>query len=360
MGEEWLFDDVTIPNYDLSAISLFKRISNHSAPKPADSGNDQLNWMNNSTANPQILTPEESDNEHWWLYMRGADGTKGQIGVYSQKKENFNPLGPWTLENNGNPIIPLGFNGTADAFTTIDPAVVKADNSSTYYMFYKGLANDIDASSGKRHPSILAAKSTDCINFQPVKGVWKDGAGVADAVFANGKYYLFVSRRVYEAVNPESGDDAIEHKDIIPLGGVYDSNNIALNFDRYSINGQKVTRIDDKWFMFYQCSPCHDDFPDRIHVAYSDDLIHWTKVQNATPLFTRGKRHSWDEGAIWAPEVFQHGDNLYMYYEGWGLKKKNENDTVPNRDKKYFSGGHSEIGVSVCKKSDFLEWCGLK
>lgn len=359
MGEVWYVDNISVPNSDLSSISLFKRVTNHQAPKPNRSGNADYEWMCNSTANPQILTPEESDGKNWWLYMRGADGTYGQIGAYTQPKDKFNPIGSWTEVNGGQPVIKRNFHKNQDEFTAIDPAAVKKPGGNTLYMFYKGLSMTTDPKTGKKVPSILVAKSEDGVKFQSVAKVFKENAGVADAVYHDGKYYLFVSRRMYETTDPESGD-AVETQNIIPLGEVYGKDNVALNFDRYSINGQKVTRIGDYWFMFYQCSPCHDDFPDRIHVAYSSDLKKWKKVKNDIPLFTRGKRHSWDEGAIWAPEVFEYDDDLYMYYEGWGrgTDDRAQGDTIPNRDKKYFKGGHSEIGVAKCSKKAFLEWCG--
>ena len=86
----------------------------------------------------------------------------------------------------------------------------------------------------------------------------------------------------------------------------------------------------------------------------SDDLIHWTKVENDQPLFTRGKAGQWDQGAVWFCEIFEYGDNLYLYYEGWGRK-----GYVPNRDEAYFSG-QSRVGAASCSKADFLKWCGIQ
>lgn len=36
--------------------------------------------------------------------------------------------------------------------------------------------------------------------------------------------------------------------------------------------------------MVYQSSTRYFDFPDRFHVAYSDDLLNWTKVDNTKPF----------------------------------------------------------------------------
>ena len=89
-------------------------------------------------------------------------------------------------------------------------------------------------------------------------------------------------------------------------------------------------------------------------MAYSDDLLNWTKVNNTKPFFKRGEAETWDQGGIWFGEVLEYGDKLYMYYEGWGCE-----GAVPDRDYPYFGGGHSTTGCAFVAKSEFLEWCGL-
>ena len=95
-------------------------------------------------------------------------------------------------------------------------------------------------------------------------------------------------------------------------------------------------------------------FPDRMHLAMSDDLVNWTKVDNTQPLFTRGPHGSWDQGGIWPTELFEYKGKLYLYYEGWGRE-----GFVADRDKEYFRPASSQIGVAVADKEDFLKWCGL-
>ncbi len=343
-GEKWYFDDITVPDDDLAPLCLFQRVGGSRLPKPTSA----YSWISNSTANPDVMSPDRSIDGRWWLFIRGGDGKYGQLGVYTQDADSFDPLGPWDYYN-GNPVIPRGFHGDADSFTAIDPCPVVADGK--LYLYYKGTNNKNVLESGKYEPSILLATSSDGYNYTKVEEVWQQNAGVAEAIYNDGKIYLFVSRRVYVSDNLLSGADAVQHTDIVAKG---DGPSF---FDRYSINGQKVCRLSgvDKWLMIYQGSPCHDDFPARFHVAMSDDLIHWTKVRNDQPFFSRGNRGTWDQGAVWAPEIFEVGDVLYMYYEGWGTV-----GDVDNRDKKYFTPGHSEIGIASCNKEDFLKWCGLK
>ncbi len=334
-SDAWHFDDLMIPDDDLSELSLFRRTGSPMLPDPS------MPWMCNSIANPDFLTPEESPDGNWWLFARGGDGSRSHLGIYTQDTSDFNPLGPWKYHE-GNPVIPAGWYGEADWQQAIDQCPVMGDDGRLY-LFYKGISKD-------RKNTVLVAVSDDGYTYSRTAAPWKEDCGVAEVVKEDGKYYLFVSRRVYVSDNPLDGSDA----------GMYwtlEKGTGPSNCDWYSINGQKIFRVSGvrKWFMAYQCGTCNPDFPDRFHVAMSDDLIHWEKVDNPVPFFTRGARGEWDQGAIWAPAVFEYDGNLYLYYEGWGREGH-----VPDRDRKYFLPGHSQIGMAVCPVDRFLEWCGLR
>lgn len=344
-GEKWYFDDITVPDDDLTPLCLFQRPKDQRPPKP----NRSYKWISNSTANPDVLTPAESPDGNWWLFMRGGDGSYSRLGVYTQKASSFNPLGPWNYYDD-NPIIDCNVDGRVDNRGVIDPSPVRGKDGKIY-LFYKGQQKNSDPMANS-HPTVLFATSTDGYEYSEAE-IWKEGIGISDLVVDDtGRFYLFIARRVYVFDDPYADSDAATvYTDIVDKGDG------PANFDRYSINGMKIKRLPgvNKWFMFYQGSAIHDDFPDRFHVALSDDLIHWTKVKNDQPLFTRGPRGSWDQGAIWAPEVFEYNGMLYMYYEGWGTR-----GPVKNRDRRYFKPAHSEIGIATCPTEDFLRWCGLK
>ena len=88
--------------------------------------------------------------------------------------------------------------------------------------------------------------------------------------------------------------------------------------------------------------------------ATSTDLVHWTKVKNAQPLFQRGPPGQWDQGAIWFGEVFEHEGRLYMLYEGWGWK-----GLKFDRTKAYAKPGRSQVGIASIDTAHFLKWCDL-
>lgn len=331
---DWYFDNLVIPDDDISALCLFQKAA---PPMLAD---PEKPWMCNSIANPDVQTPEESIDGNWWLWVRGGDGTRAHLGYYTQPADSFNPLGPWNYYE-GNPIVPAGWFGEYDSHHAIDPAPVMTDDGRLF-LYYKGIDKE-------RKNRVLIAATDDGKNYSKIPVPWKEDCGVADVVKWNGKYYLYVAMRMYEYTNPESGDEAVV-TDIFKKGGAPD------NCDWYSLNGGKIFRVNgcDKWFIAYQAGVNNPDFPVRFHVAYSDDLLHWTKVQNSQPFFARGARGEWDQGAIWAPAIFEYGDTLYMYYEGWGRE-----GYVPNRDRQYFLPAHSQVGIASCKTADFLSWCGF-
>lgn len=330
----WYFDDLRIPDDDISGQALFKRVGRIDRDR-------SVPWMSNSIANPEVLSPAESLDGRWWLLARGGDGSRSHNGYFTQEASTFDPLGPWTPFE-GNPTMPAGWWGTEDAQQAIDPCGITIDGR--FYYYYKGISTD-----GRN--TVLIASTDDGKTFTKAPEVWKSDCGVADVVRWNGKNWLYVARRIYEYDDPLDGSSAIEHPDIIEKGGG------PCNCDWYSINGGKLFRLESvgKWFLIYQAGTCNTDFPARFHAAYSDDLLHWTKVGNLQPLFTRGPRGAWDQGAIWAPSLFLHEGMLYMYYEGWGCEGR-----VEDRDSQYFSGGRSQIGIAACPVEDFIRWCGLE
>ena len=107
-GEEpatWYFDEIRIPDDDLTAISLFQRVENNPVMKP-DASHP---WMDSHIANPAILSPKDSRDGNWWMYPRGSDqgGNREHIGLFTQAAETFKPLGPWD-HYDGNPVIECG------------------------------------------------------------------------------------------------------------------------------------------------------------------------------------------------------------------------------------------------------------
>lgn len=337
---DWYIDEIYGPDDDLSSISLFKRWEGN--PVFGAEGKREDGWRTVSIANAGVLAPEESPDGRWRLYVRGSGKYSQSIGLFWQEAGSFRPFGPWT-EYPDNPVVMRGEKGEWDDQRVLDTAPVVGPGGEVY-VFYKGFNTNGDSRMG-------VAWSTDGgYRFNKTGRPWrKDAAGSTSVVYHEGRYYVFYGTKVYVTDNPLDGDKA-EAFPTISLGGA------PSNFDDKSLWGNMVWRIKgvDKWFMTYQGSASHGDFPDRFHVAVSDDLLHWTKVDNPRPFFTRGAAGQWDQGAIWCPEVFEHEGMLYLYYEGWGTP-----GDVYDRNKVYFRPARSRLGGASCSVGDFLEWCGL-
>lgn len=352
-GIEWFFDDIRGPVLDKN-VSLLQRYENNPVLRPVSD-----TWYGVHIANAAILTPDESPDGNWRLYARGSGYVPeyhDQIGLFTQSAEDFSPYGPWK-EYSNNPVLPYGPAGTYDDKHLLDCAPVAGPNGDFYFYY--------NAKTFSRNTGALAgAKSTDGgLTFTKFDDVLKPAVGSSDAVYHDGNYYIFygdgnwdgskfagpLQLYVMKTEDPDQfNEDAVQLA--IPVGGGPD------NFDEESVNGSRIFRLEgvDKWFMVYQGSSRHFDFPIRFHVAYSDDLINWTKVQNEKPFFTRGEPGQWDQGGIWFGETFEHNETLYMYYEGWGC-----DCVVKDRNKPYFPPGISQTGVAEVPVNEFLEWCGL-
>lgn len=345
-GDKWYFDNILCPSDDLTAICLFQR----NPSNPVFNPDGSRTWRGSHMANVGILSPANSPDGNWWVYLRGSGNCPqycDQIGLYKQSADSFKPFGPWT-EYEHNPVLPVGPAGSFDSGYLLDTAPVVGPDG-TVYVYYNGKPSD------KSTHGLCVRYSTDGgYTFKGLDAPLVVGMGCSDAVYHDGKFYIFYGGgepcTLYVMVtdDPLSFKNATRHTIITPGGG-------PSNFDSRAVNGSMVFRLEgvDKWFACYQgCSNAYD-FPDRFHMAMSDDLIHWTKVRNDQPLFTRGSAGAWDQGAIWGGEIFEYAGKLYLYYEGWGRTGR-----VPNRDESYFPG-QSREGAASCDKEAFLKWCGL-
>ena len=343
-GDAWFFDSIEGPDDDLSSISLFQRPFNH----PYIEADPAYPWRAVCIAAGYVFTPDESKDGKWYYYVRGSSGSNigrsehQAIGVLTQKAEKFDPLGKWD-DYKGNPVINVGQDGEWDDWRILGPAPCVMPDGSIHF-FYKGRPY------GDTSNKLCGlAISQDWYHFEKQSDGPIYEGNPACVIYHEGKYYYYQGCWLRMFTDPFD----IEHAEVVRCLNAGDG---PANFDRVCVYGNRVFRLKgvDKWIMTYYGSSSHNDFPDRAHAAVSDDLIHWTKVDNPKPLFTRGPHGAWDQGGIWLPMIFEYKDKLYLYYEAWGRE-----GYVPDRDKDYFRPGLSQVGAAVCDKADFIDWLGL-
>lgn len=326
-------------------------------------------WRAVHVANAAILTPEESPDGLWRMFIRGSGffpeegGTREEhyhdsIGLLYQDSESFSPRGPWK-EYPGNPLIVHGKKDSYDGKHVLDCAPVwgrTPGGRDVLLMFYKGV-------SYKKGGCLAGAYSTDFgASFKKLRNnPLLRHAGPCDAVFHNGLYYVFYGDMKYDPQKRKHTEKLKTYLAITanlatfpdaPKQLVLDTGAEG-TFDSLSVHGARIFRLRDRWYMVYQCSKRHVDYPERFHAAWSDDLVQWNKVTNTEPFFERGPAGSWDEGGIWFGEVFEHENTLYMYYEGWGSGKPRY-----DRERPYSPGGRSQTGLASVSVERFLRWCG--
>ena len=317
----------------------------------------EKSWRSVETANAGII--EQKDMVY--LYIRGTfeegDGQrKSQIGLFAQSRKDFSPKGPWRAFK-ANPVLRIGAPGSFDGKELLDSSPVVGKDGKVY-LFYSAKDTNLDY-------SLCGSVSDDGgHSFKKFKNnPLKRHVGVNDIIFHNDRYYLYYTDckwneearrvedqlRIYVVVSddPETFDFS-KAKAVLSPG--YNK-----EWDSLSIGGAKVFRLAGKWWMVYQGSDKHWDFPDRFHCAVSDDLVSWMKIDNNRPLFKRGKSGAWNQGAIWQGEVRVHDDMLYLFYEAWGSE-----GYAPYRDVMYYEGGYSQLGLAACSIEDFLTWTQIK
>lgn len=338
-GDVWYFDTLEGPDDDLSGIALFQRVSD----QPYIAIDPESNWRSHHIAAGVVLGPDVSPDGNWYYYVRGSNAEHEIIGVLRQKGATFDPLGKWE-DCEDNPVINVGPHDAFDGWRILGPAPVAMPDGSLLF-FYKA-RNYADP----RNNGCGLAKSTDWVHFTKLTDKTLMKGNICTPIYYEGKFYSFGGRKMYVFTDPLKLAEA-------EITQVMEAGDGPAYFDRSCIWGNRVFRLEgvDKWFMSYYGSSSHSDFPDRAHIALSDDLIHWKKVRNDQPLFTRGPRGQWDQGGIWLPMIFEFKEKLYLYYEGWGRA-----GFVADRDVEYFRPGCSQVGVAVCDKEAFLKWCGLK
>ena len=316
-------------------------------------------WRSRDSANASFLKHIDPNDgiEKVYLYFRGTPlvnpYTNLKIGLWTQPASTFDPEGSWDITSNGGPWtdhgVVIGGSEWYDDYDVLDTSAVVAPNGDIY-IYYFGR----DTGSGA---NLCVAKSTDggYTFIKSTNNPLIENVGPTDAVYHDGKYYVFYAdtqngadkmrMRVVVTSNPENLTSGTEtYLCVSPNVVGWDSGNVG---------GGRVFKLDSKWWMVYQGGWTFD-YQKRFHAAYSDDLTNWTKVINCKPLFLRGDEASWDQGAMWWGETIQWSNKLYMLYEGWGT-----NGYTSQRDVDYFSGGHSQLGLSTVTTNSFLNWSGV-
>jgi hypothetical protein len=115
----------------------------------------------------------------------------------------------------------------------------------------------------------------------------------------------------------------------------------AGSWDSYTVETPRIFREGGLYYLLYCGSDKWKDYPANTGLAVSRDLASWKKYEG-NPVFSRGEKGAWDEGAIWFTTVERIGGRYWLWYEGYG--------GGDSRDKEYDSylkGGKSQVGLAT-------------
>lgn len=289
-------------------------------------------WKETYTANLDLL--EWGDK--LFIYFRGNQGGHNRIGVAFAERAGFNGKNWQEYENN--PILDVGKPGEFDEGGLLDPSTVLVNGK--VFLYYRGHREE----KGKCVNGVGLATSDDGIHFEkyagsPVAG----GVGCTEVVYQDGLFYLFL----------EEGAPPKAH--VIYLltssdGYHYQGRDLVLDvgpertWDSFDIVTPRIFKEGDFYYMVYGGDDRHSDYPKFFGLARSQDLRTWSKY-SGNPIFSRGEKGSWDDGAMWFGTIYSDGEKYFMWYEGWG--------GAPEQDTPYAPGGKSQLGLATLPAGTF-------
>ncbi len=274
------------------------------------------------TANPDLL----EIGDLIFFFYRGGDGTD-RIALSTVPYPYFDAKTFSDVTHN--PIVSTG-KDSFDDMAVLDPAAIRFQGKT--FLYYSGL--------GKGDDSVGLAVSEDKYNFVKAKKNPVITGRAPEVVLKDGVIYLF-----YVLMNQRGGYSVF-------LATSRD----GYNFEKFSSkpvfepaagkeawDGKTVTtpRIIEKggvYYMLYCGDNKYIDYPPHFGIAFSHDLITWHR-STKNPVFSRGEKGEWDEGAIWYGQLYEYKNKWYLWYEGWG--------GAASAEREYAPGGRSQIGLAT-------------
>ena len=291
-------------------------------------------WREAQTANPDLL----SMGDRYFLYFRGQQGGHDRIGLATAPKDSFDGS-TWSILPA--PIIDVGPPGSWDETHVLDPASVVVN--SKVFLYYSAVSPTCDR-------SICLAVSDDGVHFQKYDRNPVIIGGAPEIVVRDSIFYLYHWKRkpsgpgyqIHLATSSDGYTFSPHGNDpVLPIGspGAWDS---------HTVETPRIFLENGTYYMMYTGSDRYNDYPSYAGLATSVDLVHWRKYSR-NPIFSRGEKSAWDEGAIWFTTTEKIGDRYYMWYEGYGGGTAR---TEPYGS--YLKGGKSQIGLAIFESPYFF------
>jgi len=227
------------------------------------------------------------------------------------------------------PVIAPGPSGSWDQAEAFPGAIIKY--KQTYYLYLNGTDWTSKSLEGGGHTRVGLATSEDLIHWKvdPNKIVLDLGpknAWDSTLVMVNGatqtpagKFaitYMGFNGKTWSGIGLALADN--------PAGPFtrYDENPVLRtvpNSWETSIHEHTLYYDGSRYVLFY--TGFDGNKGDRGGLAYSNDLIHWTK-DSANPVFVDEGPNRWSSLHLRPRSLLRHKDYFYLFYEGAGMRPK--------------------------------------
>ena len=190
-----------------------------------------------------------------------------------------------------------------------EPEVIRVNQ--TLYLYYRtdnsiAVANSTNGQDWNDLTTVLAPSPTG----------WDSGEVISPSIILdNGAYYLFYeaddasrpgNRAVGLATSTSPTGPFTKHPDNPVLAP-------SQTWEGTIVGTPAITRIGTTYYLFYHG---FSDGKDRGGVAYSTNLLNWTKEAN-NPILDNGPASSWDSEKAAPSDVYSSATNLWVFYEGY-------------------------------------------
>jgi len=290
-------------------------------------------WMESQTANPDLLKIGET----FFMYFRGQQRGHDRIGLATISEDEFDGA-TWRIRSE--PVIDVGGVGDWDETHLLDPASVLVNG--TVHLYYSAVCPTC-------RRSVCLATSSDRVHFQKYAENPVAIGGGPEIVLRDGISYLYHDKPRKEGsgfeIHLATSHDGYHFETsytepVLPTGP-------KGSWDCHTVETPRIFGEDGLYYMMYCGSDRYDDYPWYAGLATSRDLVNWKKYKY-NPVFSRGEKGEWDEGAIWFTTVERIKGTYYLWYEGYGGGTAR---TEPYGS--YLKGGRSQIGMASLKAEYF-------
>ena len=179
--------------------------------------------------------------------------------------------------------------------------------------------------------SICHAVSSDGLHFtedptnpvyHPTEMPWSVGRAIDAEVYpdeSSGKAYLFFATRDpsmrtqmlgLAVADLHSGLGAGTWRDVSKAAPILKP---SLPWEQLCIEAPSVIKHGDRYYLFY--AGAYNNAPQQIGVAWSKDLVHWTRL-SSQPFLANGKPGTWNSSESGHPGVLQDGSRTYLFFQG--------------------------------------------